>query len=246
MLHKLCHILLNILHNIFIKNEWQWVLLLFFFFYTTCKIAESFKHRLQYREKIHLTRRLLSSRLTFMLNELCVIMSSVTIPSSRHSASTSVCYKPLLIQPRSLHDCHATPKLNWHCIPCENLSYTKILHSPSVEKAVRAISTSKKKKKKKRFLQEFKDCNKLAFKYRKKSVKRWGKKRKWNPVTRIIWRDDSSLVKGIGTAVLAGSPPNVIASASSQSLLFSVTLSQVIVKAEHLSAPAEKVAPPCQ
>lgn len=70
MLHKLCHILLNILHNIFIKNEWQWVLLLLFFFYTTCKIAESFKHRLQYREKIHLTRRLLSSRLTFMLNEL--------------------------------------------------------------------------------------------------------------------------------------------------------------------------------
>lgn len=72
------------------------------------------------------------------------------------------------------------------------------------------------------------------------------KKGKRNPVTRIIWRDDSSLVKGIGTAVLAGSPPNVIASASSQSLLFSVTLSQVIVKAEHLSAPAEKVAPPCQ
>lgn len=70
---------------------------------------------------------------------------------------------------------------------------------------------------------------------------------KLNPVTRIIWQDDSSLVKGIGTAVLAGPPPpNVIAYASSQSLLFSVTLSRVIVKAEHLSAPAEKVAPPCQ
>lgn len=30
---------------------------------------------------------------------------------------------------------------------------------------------------------------------------------KLNPVTRIIWQDDSSLVKGIGTAVLAGPPP---------------------------------------
>ena len=155
MLHKLCHTLLNILHNIFIKNEWQWVLIVFlifffFFFYTTCKIAKSFKYRLQYSEKMHLTRTLLSSRLTFMLNESCVIVSSVTIPSSTHfsvnecALQASLDTAPVSSWLQSDTKAELTLCSMWK-------SYTKILHSPSVEKAVRAISTSKKKKKKKIF-----------------------------------------------------------------------------------------------
>ncbi len=169
---------------------------------------------------------------------MCIIMSSVN--------SITVCFRvdKYVLQSSSLTSqcCHVMPKLNWHAEFHMNISHTQ---NPTFLKCG-ASCQSPPARKKKVFLQEFKDYNKKAFKYRNNSVKRQGKKGKWNPVTRIIWWDDSSLVKGIGTAVLAGSPPNVIASASSQSSLFSVTLSKVIVKAEHLSAPAEKVAPPCQ
>lgn len=166
-------------------------------------------------------------------------MSSVKIQSSGHFSVDKYVLQGSL-QPRLFMT--AMQLQSWTDTVFHISLLHKILHSPSVEHAVRAIPTSEE-----RFLKEFKDCNKYAFKCKKKSVKRWGEKKgKWNPVTCIIWLDDSSLVKGIGTAVLAGSPPNVIASASSQPLLFSVTLCQVIVKAEHLSAPAEKVAPPCQ
>lgn len=130
------------------------------------------------------------------------------------------------------------PKLNWHCISTWISLLHSTLHSPSVEQAVSHLSS-------KIVISRLLDAETTLAKQQWKGKEK-KKEGKLNPVTRIIWQDDSSLVKGIGTAVLAGSPPNVIAYASSQSLLFSVTLSQVIVKAEHLSAPAEQAAPPCQ
>lgn len=130
-----------------------------------------------------------------------ILQSSQRFSTNRQFSQSS------LPTPQISHGCHVTPKLSWHWFtwispPC------KILHSQSVEQAVRTISTSGKKKKKKICKSSKIVISRLsnAETSLKSSGRKKKKKRKWNPVTRIIWQDDSSLVKGIGTAVFSGFP----------------------------------------